>query len=202
MIDKTADTQVPIHELIASRWSGRAYDPDRPVEREKLTAILEAARWAPSCFNDQPWRYLVWDRFRDPDNWQQALACLAEKNQGWAQRAPLLMLATAGTAFSHNNKPNRWGQYDTGAASENICLQAAALGLMAHQMGGFDVDRVRVVFAIPDAYDCMAMITIGYAGDPTLLDEDLRQAELDSRSRQPLEKHFYESSWAQPLTAG
>ena len=138
MLEKPAVTRPPIAELIARRWSPRAMDSTQPVSRDHLLALLEAARWAPSCFGDQPWRYLVWDRFRDPAGWQQAFECLAEGNQSWVQNAPVLLLAVAAPAFGHNGQPNRWAQYDTGAASENLCLQAAALGLVAHQMGGFN----------------------------------------------------------------
>ena len=196
MANKTAKTQVPIYDLLAKRWSGRAYDKTKPVKREDLVVLLEAARWAPSCFGDEPWRYLVWDRHRDPAGWQQAFDCLVEGNQIWVITAPILMLSTAGSEFSRNGKPNRWGQHDTGAASENLCLQAAALGLMAHQMGGFDADKIRRAFSIPNQFTCMAMIAIGYPTDADVLnDKKLKAQELAPRTRSPLSERFFEGRW-------
>ena len=197
MLEKSAITQVPIADLIAHRWSPRAIDPDQPVRREQLVALLEAARWAPSCFGDQPWRYLVWDRFRDVSRWQQAFECLAEGNQVWAKNAPLLMLSVVAPNFGHNDQPNRWAQYDTGAASENLCLQATALGLVAHQMGGFDSDQAKARFNIPADYTCMAMIAVGHPALAEGLPDALRHKELATRERKPLSQIVFEGSWAQ-----
>jgi nitroreductase len=202
MLEKPAVTQVAIAELIARRWSPRAIDPEQPVSREHLLALLEAARWAPSCFGDQPWCYLVWDRFRDPAGWQQAFECLAEGNQVWVKNAPLLLLAVAVPNFGHNDKPNRWSQYDTGAASENLCLQATALGLVAHQMGGFDPDKARATFMIPTDHACMAMIAVGHPGSVERLPDALRERELASRERKPLDRIAFEGGWGQSLHLG
>jgi nitroreductase len=199
MLEKPAVTQVAIADLLARRWSPRAIDPDRPVGREDLLALLEAARWAPSCFGDQPWRYLVWDRFRDATGWQRAFACLAEGNQIWANNAPILLLSVATPHFGHNHKPNRWAQYDTGAASENLCLQATALGLVVHQMGGFDPEKARATFAIPPDHACMAMIAVGYPGPVDVLPESLRERELAPRERKPLDSLAFEGGWGQLL---
>ncbi len=199
MLEKPALTQPPIAELIARRWSPRAIAPNQPVSREHLLALLEAARWAPSCFGDQPWRYLVWDRFRDPDRWQQAFECLAEGNQDWVKNAPILLLSLASPNFGHNDKPNRWAQHDTGAASENLCLQATALGLVAHQMGGFDPDKVKATFNIPAGYTCMAMIAVGQPGSVEVLSEALRERELAPRERKPLDSLAFEGGWNRGL---
>ncbi len=199
MLEKPAATQLPIAELIARRWSPRAIDPNRPVHRDQLLALLEAARWAPSCFGDQPWRYLVWDRFRDPSGWQQALECLAEGNQVWVKNAPVLLLAVAAPNFGHNNQPNRWAQYDTGAASENLCLQATALGLVAHQMGGFDPDQAKARFNIPADHTCMAMMAVGQPGVVEALPEGLRDKEQAPRERKPLASLAFEGEWGQGL---
>jgi len=197
--DKPAITSTPIHDLLARRWSGRAYDTSQRVSREQLLALLEAARWAPSCFGDQPWRYLVWDRHRAPVTWQKAFECLGEWNQNWVKNAPLLLLASCDSVFQKNAQPNRWGQYDTGAASENICLQAVALGLMAHQMGGFDADKTRKAFSIPDAYTPMAMIAVGYPGAQDSLNDELKQLERAARERHPLGERFFEGAWGVPI---
>lgn len=199
MLKKSAVTQVAIADLIAHRWSPRAIDPDQPVSREQTLALLEAARWAPSCFGDQPWRYLLWDRFRNAAAWQQAFECLAEGNQGWAKNAPLLLLSIATPNFGHNNKPNRWAQHDTGAASENLCLQATALGLVAHQMGGFDPEQATVLFNIPADHVCMAMIAVGHPAPVDVLPEPLRERELAARERKPLTEIAFEGGWNQPV---
>ncbi len=199
MLEKPAVTQVAIADLIARRWSPRAIDLDRPVSREHLLALLEAARWAPSCFGDQPWRYLVWDRFRDPAGWRQAFECLAEGNQAWVNNAPVLLLSMAAPNFGHNDKPNRWAQHDTGAASENLCLQAAALGLVAHQMGGFDAERAKSRFSIPADHVCLAMIAVGHPGPVEALPDALRERELAPRERNPLDRFVFEGGWGQEL---
>ncbi|MDS4032130.1 MAG: nitroreductase family protein [Candidatus Contendobacter sp.] len=199
MLEKPAVTQVAIADLIARRWSPRAIDSDKPVSREHLLALLEAARWAPSCFGDQPWRYLVWDRFQDSASWRQAFECLAEGNQAWVKNAPILLLSIAAPNFGHNDKPNRWAQHDTGAASENLCLQATALGLVAHQMGGFDAERAKTHFNIPADHVCLAMIAVGHPGPVEALPDALRERELAPRERKLLEHFVFEGGWGQEL---
>jgi nitroreductase len=179
MLYKPATTRVPIAELLARRWSARALDPEKPVTRQELLALLEAARWAPSCFGDQPWRYLVWDRFRDAHGWSKAV----------------LILSVAAPGFRANGKLNRWGQHDTGAASENLCLQASDLGLVAHQMGGFSGDRAQSQFGIPEDHICMAMIAVGHPGPLEALEGDLRDREAAPRQRLPLGECFFEGDW-------
>jgi len=195
MLEKYAATSVNIHELIAKRWSPRSFDPDQPVSHDDLLALLEAARWAPSCFNDQPWRFIVCDKNTDERAWQTAFGLLAEKNQTWAKNAPVLLLAVATSTFSHNGSPSRWGMYDTGAASMALCLQAVALGLAAHQMGGYDNVKAREVFGIPDDCTPMAMMAVGHPASADLLADDFREAETGPRSRAPLAGRFYAGSW-------
>src|SRR3954468_19560502 len=119
MRDKPAVTKTAIHELLAKRWSTRAFAA-KPVTHEQLAALLEAARWAPSCNGDEPWRYLVWDRGRDADGWQKAYECLSENNRKWCKNVPVLMLSCAGSIFGHSGKPNRYAQHDTGAADLSL----------------------------------------------------------------------------------
>lgn len=184
-----------VHELISKRWSPRAFDGTRAVEREKLLSCLEAARWAPSCFGDEPWRYIVCDRFENESAWQALLACLSEKNQLWAKNAPVLMVSCADSEFRQNGNPNRWGQHDTGAASVSICLQATVLGLASHQMGGFDVDAVRRAFEVSERFMPMSVIAIGYAGNIQTLHEDFMSLETGERQRQPLSECFFAGKW-------
>lgn len=192
---KPAITQIPIDQTIANRWSGRAYDLAKPVTHEQVIALLEAARWAPSCYGDQPWRFIVWNKREDAAGWQQAFDCLVPGNQGWAKDAPVLILVCADTLFAHNQKPNRFAQYDTGAAAENLCLQATALGLMAHQMGGYDADLARQKFNVPEQYTLMAMLTVGYPADVSTLSGDALTRETAERSRKPLSELFFSGQW-------
>jgi nitroreductase len=197
MEERKAVTSVPINELLARRWSPRAFDATRNVSREQLEALLEAARWAPSCNGDEPWRYLIWDRARDAEGWQKAFDCLSENNKKWVQNVPLLMLSCAGSVYDHSGKPNRYGQHDTGAASVSLALQGAALGLAVHQMGGYDAAKARASFDIPEEYTPMAMIAVGYPASPDVLDQETKAKELKPRARKPLETHFFEGAWGQ-----
>ncbi|HKJ82720.1 MAG TPA: nitroreductase family protein [Mariprofundaceae bacterium] len=200
MHSKPAQTTIDIHDVIAGRWSPRAFDATRALSHDTIISLLEAARWAPSCFGEEPWRFVVCDRFSQPDAWRAALDFLVPKNQRWAGNAPLLLLACADTAFRASDEPNRWGEYDTGAASENLCLQAIALGLAAHQMGGFDTDKARATFRIPKRFTPMAMIAVGYQAHADTLDEDFRAIELSERTRRPLHELFFAGEWEKELT--
>ena len=196
---KPAITQVAIDATLAARWSGRAYDAAKTVSHEQVIALLEAARWAPSCFGDQPWRFVVWNKNTNPQAWQQAFDCIVPGNQAWVKDAPVLLLICADTLFSHNQQPNRWAQYDTGAAAENLCLQASALGLMAHQMGGFDANLTREKFNVPAQYTPMAMISVGHPADVAMLTGDTLARETAARTRKPLSELFFEANWGEPV---
>ena len=198
-MQKPAITSVAIQETIANRWSPRAFDASKSVSQEQIIALLEAARWAPSCFGDEPWRFIVWNKGTNESAWQQAFDCLAPSNQTWVKAAPVLMLVCANTLFGHNQTPNRWGQYDTGAAAENLCLQASSMGLVVHQMGGFNADKARETFAIPDQYTPMAMLAVGYEGDASNLPDELKTRELAERKRKPLGELFFNSAWGTPV---
>ena len=200
MIEKKADTKITINDLIASRWSGRAYDSDRELSQENVLALLEAARWAPSCYGDEPWRYIVCNKKDNVGAWDKAYSCLAEGNQSWAKDAPLLILVIADSVMRRNGNPNRWGQYDTGAASMSLCLQATDIGLMVHQMGGFNAERARELFAIPEQYIPMAMMTVGYQLPLEMISADVKERELSERSRRPLAENFFDGQWGNALS--
>jgi nitroreductase len=199
MQTKLATTSVDIHDIIQARWSPRAFDANQSVSHDDLLALLEAARWAASCFNDQPWRFVVCDKNTDADSWQQAFSILVERNQLWAKNAPVLLLAVAMTHFNHNDHPNRWAEYDTGAAVANLSLQATALGLVVHQMGGFDAEQASELFHLPPDCTPMAMIAIGYQAKVGVLDDDFKAAELAERSRAALHERFYAGRWGKDI---
>jgi nitroreductase len=199
MIDKAVDVSAPVHELITNRWSGVSYDPEREVSDDDLRAMAEAARWAPSCFGDEPWRVLFCNRASDQASWQKAFDCLAEGNQPWCQHAPVLVIICADTQFSQNDKPNGWCEYDTGAAALSICLQARHLGMMTHQMAGFDPEAARTVFAIPERIKPIAMMTIGYQANESKIPDQFRDRELAPRKRNALGEHFYLGGWGEAL---
>jgi len=202
MIEKPAETEQDIAPIIAERWSGRAFDASASISGEHIISLCEAARWAPSCYGDQPWRFLVWNRFDDEQAWQTAVDSLSPGNQEWAKKAPLLILTASVKAFSHNNADNRWVGYDTGAASISLCLQATSLGLMSHQMGGYDADKLRTAFSLPEDIECWGMIAVGYPAPLDSLTAEQLERELKERSRRPLTEQFYINKWNNPINSG
>ena len=195
-MEKPAETEHAVHELIQRRWSPRAFAA-RAVEPEKLRSLLEAARWAASCFNEQPWSFIVAAKDDEGDAYERLVGCLVEANALWAGRAPVLMISVARLAFKRNDKPNRHAFHDVGQAAAHLALQATALGLAVHQMAGFDVSKAREQFNIPEGFDPVAAIAVGYPGDPEDLPEDLRARELGPRARRPLEEFVFGGSWGQ-----
>jgi nitroreductase len=191
---KLASTDFPVHPLIQRRWSPRAF-ADRPVEPEKLLSLLEAARWAPSSGNGQPWRFLL--GVRGTQAHTALVEVLKEGNASWAAQAPVLMLAVAKMTTSSGH-PNAHAFYDVGLAVMNLTLQATALDLYVHQMGGFYPERARQRFAIPEDFEPVTAIAIGYLGDPEMLDEKNRERERNPRSRRPLSEFVFEGRWGEP----
>ncbi len=190
---KPATNAFPIHDLIRDRWSPRAFS-DKPVQPEVLASLFEAARWAPSSFNEQPWAYLVATK-NDPENFAKMLSVLVDFNAGWAKNAPALVLAVARLAFQNNGKPNRNAFYDTGAASALLSVEATARGLVVHQMAGFDAEKARQVFAIPSGCEPIAAMAIGCPGDSSSLPDSLREKELAPRTRKPLSEFVMSGGW-------
>jgi nitroreductase len=191
-LKKPAETRVPIHELIRDRWSPRAFE-SRAVEPETLCALFEAARWAASSSNAQPWFYFVATR-DDASEFKKLVDCLVEANQVWAKNAPVLALSIAAMKFE-NNSPNRHAFHDVGQASANLALQATAVGLEIHQMAGILPDKAREIFAIPDGFEAVAGIALGYPGDPASLPGPLRTREEESRTRKALESFVFTGKW-------
>lgn len=192
---KPAVTSTPIHELIAERWSPRAFDSTAEVTGEQLRAILEAARWAPSFGNTQPARYLVGRR--GERTFDRILATLTERNQSWAHRAAVLMIGVAVTRNAKGDVP--LAEYGVGLASENLALQAVAVGLAAHQMAGFDRDAAQREFGLPAEVVPMIAIAVGVPTDPDVLGEPRKiDRELAERERIPLGE-FALRDWHIPM---
>lgn len=189
---KPAQTSVPLNELISNRWSPRAYS-DRPVAREDLLAVLEAARWAASCSNMQPWRYIVTTR-EDKVEHQRMVNCLKAGNQEWAPVAPVLMIVLA-KLTRPNGDDNRHAFYDTGAASALLTIEAAARGLFARQMAGIEVDKVRETYSVPDDHGVVAGLALGYQGEPENLPAHRQEPETEARSRNPLNEMVFSATF-------
>ncbi len=186
-------------KVILDRWSARAF-ADREVSPKDLATVFEAARWAASSYNEQPWRFIVGTR--NSATYKKIFSTLIEFNKSWAGAAPVLILGVASTKFAHNGGDNRVALYDLGAAASYLTLQAAALGLTTHQMAGFDQDAVRKAFGIPEDYVIGAVIALGYQGEPSkLADNQLVEREVAPRSRKPLNE-FVLSDWGEPAHLG
>lgn len=196
-MDKPAEAQFPIHDLLRQRWSPRAFSA-RPVGQDMLLTLLEAARWAPSSSNEQPWRFVVATK-EEPAEYDRLLACLLEGNRKWAYRAPVLILSVARLDFEGDDRPNRHAFHDVGLATENLLLQATALGLIAHPMAGFDIEKARADLNIPSGYEPVAMIAAGYPGELSVLPDYLQQRELKLRERKPLTEIAYSGQWGSSL---
>ncbi len=166
MLEKPAQTSRPIHDLFVRRWSTRAFDPKRPVSRDQLIALLEAGRWAPSCNGDEPWRYLIWDRSRDPEGLQKAFDCLSENNREVGQERAAADAVLRGLEFRGHRQAQSLDAARHRRGERLMALQAVALGLADHQMGGFDAEKARAAFDIPAEYMPMAMIAVGYQAAP------------------------------------
>jgi len=192
---KLANTQYPIHDLLRKRWSPLAFS-NQTVEAEKLNSLLEAASWAASSYNEQPWSFIIATK-ENQEEFARLLSCLAEGNQEWAKDAPVLMLSVAKLYFQKNGKENRHAFHDVGAASTSMAIQAAAMDLYIHQMAGFDVAKARELYGIPEGYEPVAAIALGYRGDTQMLPENLQQRELAPRSRKPLKDFVFTRSWGQ-----
>ena len=192
-MQKLAPAESPIHDLIRERWSPRAF-ADKPVPHDALRSLFEAARWAPSSNNEQPWAYLVATK-DDKENFAKTLGVLVEFNVNWAKNAPVLALAVAKLTFSKNNAPNRNAPYDLGAATALLSVEATSRGLFVHQMAGFDAEKARQVFEIPADWDAFAALALGYPGDPESLPQALKDREVAPRTRKPLSEFVMTGQW-------
>jgi len=196
-VKKPAATDHEVHELIRDRWSPRAFSSE-PVSDADLHSMLEAARWAASCFNEQPWRFLV-ARRDDEAEFARLLSCLVASNRSWAKGASALLLTVASTKLAHNDQPNRHALHDVGLATAQLSLQATALGLVVHPMAGFSAERARELYAIPEDFECVAAIALGHPADLSELSEDVRMREMAERLRRPQAEFAFTGTWGAPL---
>ena len=193
---KSADAQYPIIPLIEKRWSPRSF-LDRAVEPEKLRSCLEAARWAASCFNEQPWRYIVAVSDDEP-GFKRLADCLVPGNI-WARQASVLIISVASMKFAHNGNPNRHAFHDVGLATAHLVLQATELGLSVHQMAGFDRQKAREACSIPDDFDPVAFLAMGYGGESDQLSDELKKRELAPRVRRSQADFVFNGRWGATL---
>lgn len=193
-MQKPAESPYPLHDLIRQRWSPVCFEP-RSIPEETLLTLFEAARWAPSSYNEQPWSFVVATRDQ-PDEFASLLGCLAEPNQVWAQHAGALLLSVAALNFHRNSRPNRHSFHDVGLATASLLLQAEALGLYGHPMAGFDIDRSRTRFGIPSTHEPVAATAIGFpAADPDACAPALQERDRGPRMRKPLNEMVFSGRW-------
>lgn len=168
------------HQLIMDRWSPVAFD-SKEVDFDQIHLLFEAAKWAPSARNSQPWRFIF--ATNKMSEYKTILGLMAEANQVWAKSAPLLVMPLAQVISTHKNRPNRLASYEVGMAVGNLLVQATAMGLVTHQMSGYDEERAKVELIIPTRYEPMSIIAIGYKGDPKQLPEEVAAREKKERTR-------------------
>lgn len=193
-MEKPAKTQFPIHELLRRRWSPRAFSP-RSVEPDVLRSLFEAARWAPSSGNQQPWRFLI-ARKEQPAEFDRMLHCLTDGNIAWCKDVPVLMISVANLRWD-NGEPNRHAFHDVGQAAAQLTIEAVARGLFVHQMGGILVDKIRETYALPEGFEAVAGFALGYPGEPDQLSGKLRDRELAPRKRNPVDSFVFSGRWSQ-----
>lgn len=193
---KHAHPEHPIHAYLSERWSPYAF-ADRPVSGDVLNSLFEAARWAPSSYNEQSWRYIVATK-DDQAEFDRLLSCLVEGNQAWAKRAPVLAIGCVCTRFVKNGKPNPAAEHDLGLASANLTFEATSRGLYVHQMIGILPDRVRELYAVPAEALPLTGLAIGHLAPPEALPGRIRERDRSERSRRPLSETVFQGTWGTP----
>jgi nitroreductase len=190
---KTANTDFPINNLLRDRWSPRAFK-NQMIEKEKLQRFFEAARWAPSASNLQPWRFII--GFKGDETYKKIAGTLVEFNQLWALTAPVLIIAVA-KKTNHKGEPNVSALYDLGQSVAHLTFQASADGLYVHQMGGFSSSQAAELFEIPADFSVATVVAIGYIGDPEILHENLKKMEITARERRQSIESVFTGSFGQ-----
>lgn len=198
MTSRTNPVDHPVHDLIRDRWSPYAFDP-RPLPAGTLRSLFEAARWAASSFNEQPWRYLVAER-TDEAEFARLMSCLMEGNQEWARNASALVITVARQTFTRNDAPNAMARHDVGQASALLTVEATHRGLVVHQMGGIFPDRARELYGIPEGYEAVTALAIGYEGEPGMVSEELQARQSGPRTRRPHAEFVFSGAWEKPAS--
>lgn len=186
--------ETKIHDLIKNRRSTRAYS-SKPVSAEALKALFEAARWAPSAMNEQPWRFIYAARNENPEGYNKLLECLFEGNSIWAKNAPVLILTIAKKGFTSVPSEYAHAWHDVGLATGNLLAQATELELYVHLMGGFSAEKAKELLHIPEDYQPVVMATVGYLGDINELPDSLKAREVAPRTRKPLSELVFNGQW-------
>jgi len=194
---RLAKTDHEIHEFLAQRWSPYGFDEKKDISSMTLRSLFEAARWAPSAFNEQPWRFIV-ARRRDVDEFEKMLSCLVEGNREWARFAPALFLGIVMTRFTRNDKPNGTALHSLGAATAQLTFEAGARGLAVHQMGGIVPERARELYGIPNSCEAITAVAVGYPGEPAELDRGILDRDRNPRTRKKLAEFVFTGSWENP----
>lgn len=186
-------TKYPVHELIQKRWSPRAFS-ERPIEKEKILSMFEAARWAASCYNEQPWNFIFATK-ENHEDFNNLFDCLVESNKIWAHKAPLLIMTIAKTIFDHNKKLNKHAFHDIGLSIGNLTLQATSMNLYVHQMAGFNKVKAKLRFKLPEYFEPISMIAVGYLGEIDSLTDSLKELEILPQKRKDLKRVLFEGTW-------
>jgi nitroreductase len=197
-MQKPAPTDHPVSEVLKQRWSPRAFS-DKPPSPDVLRSLFEAARWAPSSSNEQPWAFLVASK-DDSETHAKLLSTLVEANQVWAKHAPVLGIAVVHKTFAKSGQPNRTAFYDTGAAVANLTAEATSRGLFVHQMAGFEPKKASELFHIPADWEPIAAFVLGYPGDPESLPEPYLSREKNPRTRKPISEFVMSGDWGKPAS--
>lgn len=184
--DSVSGMETNVSEIFLKRHSGTSFDSSKFLDNGQIYALIQAAKWSPSSFNDQPWNFIICDKIQTPEAYYKALQSIYESQRDWVENAPVLMIAVTRTRFSYNNEFNEWAEYDTGAAALSLSLQAVDLDLMTHQLGGFDVDVIRRDFSIPEDHKPMAIIAVGY---------ETEGVDPQERERLPIGHNFFLGEW-------
>lgn len=199
MIDaKKPELENPVQDFIEARWSPVGFD-GRAVPRAELLSIFEAARWAPSAFNEQPWRYIVASR-ENPETFEGILSCLVDANRAWARHTGAIALGVTALNFKRNGKPNAFARHDLGLASAQLSAEASARGVLVHQMAGILPDRARELYGIPEYFEAVTALALGYPGENAELAEEIRARDAQPRRRRPLAETLFTESWDEPFS--
>jgi nitroreductase len=194
---KVATPEYPVIDLIKNRWSPRAFSSN-PIEEEKIMSLIEAARWAPSCYNEQPWTFILFKK-ENQEAHKKIIDIISHKNQLWAKAAPLVILSVVKINFERNGKTNKHAMHDVGAAVNNLTMQANSMGLYVHQMAGYNSEKAKELINIPEGYEPVTAIAIGYLGNKDDLPEEFIKSEMAERERKSIAEFTFDSKWHNKL---